>query len=196
VRAPGWERTETCWLTLQPRASGDRSVFMTDHLVQYVGADRVLETSRCLLRYPETSDVSPALNAFTSQSFPGRVPLGQSAKRRRPSSGLKERRHAGLRARPTHGQLCARAIACCSGRSACRGCRTQAGGRWLSGFIQSAGVRDTARRQHRGSSRLLSGNRTQLWSGLAPQDGTAPAATFSRGLAWSTCRTAYAVMSS
>jgi RimJ/RimL family protein N-acetyltransferase len=48
---------------------------MTRDLVRSAGADRVLETSRCLLRHPESSDVSRALNAFTSQSFPREVPL-------------------------------------------------------------------------------------------------------------------------
>jgi ribosomal-protein-alanine N-acetyltransferase len=50
---------------------------MTEDLVRSVGADRVVETSRCLLRHPESSDMSRALNAFTSQSFPSEVPLGQ-----------------------------------------------------------------------------------------------------------------------
>ena len=50
---------------------------MTEDLVRSVGADRVLETSRCLLRHPEGSDVCRALDAFASQSFPREVPLGQ-----------------------------------------------------------------------------------------------------------------------
>ena len=43
---------------------------MTEDSVRSVGADS-------LLRHPESSDVSRALNAFTSQSFPREVPLGQ-----------------------------------------------------------------------------------------------------------------------
>jgi ribosomal-protein-alanine N-acetyltransferase len=77
VRAPGQVRSENGGLTLRPRGGGDGSVFMTEDLVRIVGADRVLETSRCLLRRPESSDVSRALSAFTSQSFPREVPLGQ-----------------------------------------------------------------------------------------------------------------------
>jgi hypothetical protein len=54
-----------------------RSVFMAEDLAQSVRADRVLETSRCFLRHPESRDAVRALNAFTSRSIPRDVPLGQ-----------------------------------------------------------------------------------------------------------------------
>ncbi len=50
---------------------------MTKDLDQHVGTDRVLETARCLLRHPDSCDMSRALSAFTSQCFPRELPLGQ-----------------------------------------------------------------------------------------------------------------------
>lgn len=39
--------------------------------------DHHLETSRCILRYPQPSDSPRLLSAFTSDDFPKYVPLGQ-----------------------------------------------------------------------------------------------------------------------
>ena len=50
---------------------------MSDDFVQLVPIDTMLETLRCLLRYPSLKDASRIFWALRSPSFPKRVPLGQ-----------------------------------------------------------------------------------------------------------------------
>jgi ribosomal-protein-alanine N-acetyltransferase len=50
---------------------------MAGNPIRQVPINTILETARCLLRYPVSSDVPRAFSAFTSPSFPKYVPLGQ-----------------------------------------------------------------------------------------------------------------------
>jgi ribosomal-protein-alanine N-acetyltransferase len=50
---------------------------MAGNPIRQVPIDTILETARCLLRYPILSDVPRAFSAFTSAPFPTYVPLGQ-----------------------------------------------------------------------------------------------------------------------
>jgi ribosomal-protein-alanine N-acetyltransferase len=50
---------------------------MAGNPIRQVPINTILETARCLLRYPILSDVPRAFSTFTSPSFPKYVPLGQ-----------------------------------------------------------------------------------------------------------------------